>query len=89
MTQAVSRRLFVAEDRVRSQPSLCELSGEKVALAQVFFFCLCELSGEQSGSGTGFFSEYFTFLRPIPFQKCFIIIFFYTVLLPEGQRVET
>jgi len=37
MAQAVSRRLFIAKVRVRSQPSLCEFSGEQSGTGTGFF----------------------------------------------------
>jgi len=38
MAQVVSRRLFIAEARVRSQPSVCEFSGEKSGTGTGNFF---------------------------------------------------
>jgi hypothetical protein len=38
---------------------------------------------EKVALGTGP-PEYSTFLLSVPFQKCFIIIFLYTLLLPEN-----
>ena len=36
-----------------------------------------------------FFSQYFSFPLSVPFHHCSILVFIYTLLLPEGQRANT
>jgi hypothetical protein len=59
------------------------------AVARVRFqLSLCEICGGQSGTASGFFSEYFGIPQSVSFYQYSILILIYTLLLADEETGE-